>query len=182
MRSIFAKVVLWTLGTFVLSLVAYWGIRTVLMSKGPVAGDPILRLIEMVEDDLARAYEEGGPDRLADRLRRLATYLPGEHFLTDANGRDLVSGADRSALLKQATTRRGPPSFVGNRFVVLGPPHDNRYRFVSVIQPWFSPPNILPYYGAIVLVIFLMGATLRRIWSGRCGICGGWSCDSGGAT
>ncbi len=160
MRSIFAKVLLWTLGTFALSLVAYWGIRTVLMSRGPVPGDPIFRLIEMVEDDLARAYEEGGPDRLAERLRRLATYLPGEHFLTDANGRDLASGADRSALLRQATTHRGPPRFAGDRFVVLGPTHDDRYRFISVIHPWFVPPNILPYYGAIVLVIFLMGATL----------------------
>ena len=160
MRSIFAKVVLWALGTFALSLVAYWAIRTALLSRGPRPGDPILRLIEMVEDDLARAYEEGGPDRLEDRLRRLATYLPGEHFLTDAGGRDLVSGADRSALLRQATTGLGPPRFVGDRFVVLGPPHDDRYRFVSVLHPWFGPPNILPYYGAIVLVIVLMGATL----------------------
>jgi two-component system sensor histidine kinase CpxA len=160
MRSIFAKVVLWALGTFALSLVAYWAIRTAIMSRGPVPGDPIFRVIEMVEDDLARAYEEGGPRRLAERLRRLGTYLPGEHFLTDAGGRDLVSGEDRSILLRQATTHPGPPRFVGDRFVVLGPPHDDRYRFVSVIHPWFGPPNILPYYGAIVLVIVLMGAIL----------------------
>jgi two-component system sensor histidine kinase CpxA len=160
MRSIFAKVVSWALVTFALSLVAYWAIWLALMSRGPRPGDPILRLIAMVEDDLVRVYEEGGPERLADRLRRLATYLPGEHFLTDAGGRDLVSGEDRSALLRQAMARPGPPRLVGDRIVLLGPPHDGRYRFISVVRPWFGPPNILPYYGAIVLVIVLMGMIL----------------------
>ena len=59
--------------------------------------------------------------------------------------------------------------------IFIGPPRDRRYRFISVVQPWFDRPNILPYYGAIVLVIALMGwilaahiaAPLRRLrrWS-----------------
>ena len=57
-------------------------------------------------------------------------------------------------------TRPSPPRFAGDRIVLLGPPIDGGYRFISVIPPWFRPPNILPYYGAIVLVIILMGAIL----------------------
>ena len=41
MRSIFAKVVLWSLGTFALSLVAYWGISRALERRGPREGDPM---------------------------------------------------------------------------------------------------------------------------------------------
>ncbi len=160
MRSIFARVVLWALGTFALSLVAYGAIWTALRARGPDAGDPMLRLIEMVEDDLAQSYREGGPARLSNRLQRLGTYLPGEHFLTDADGRDLVSGEDRAGLLGRAASFPSPPRFTGDRVVLIGPPIEGGYRFVSVVRPWFGPPNILPYYGAIVLVILLMGAIL----------------------
>jgi two-component system sensor histidine kinase CpxA len=55
--------------------------------------------------------------------------------------------------------------------IFIAPPRDRRYRFISVVRPWFDRPNILPYYGAIVLVIALMGwilaahlaAPLRRL-------------------
>ncbi len=125
----------------------------------------------MVEDDLCRAYETGGPKQLAAQLHRLDSYLPGEHLLTDDRGRDLASGADRSDLLKRDHFPHGPPRLADGRMIFIGPPRDRRYRFISVVQPWFDRPNILPYYGAIVLVIALMGwilaahlaAPLRRL-------------------
>jgi len=125
----------------------------------------------MVEDDLCHAYDTGGPDQLAIQLRRLDGYLPGEHLLTDECGRDLASGADRSDLLKRGHVPPGPPRLADGRMIFVAPPHDSRYRFISIVKPWFDRPNILPYYGAIVLVIALMGwilaahlaAPLRRL-------------------
>jgi two-component system sensor histidine kinase CpxA len=174
MRSIFAKVVLWSLGTFALSLVAYWLIwRALERHDGPHKGDPFHGMIEMMEDDARRAFEEGGPERLAAQLLRVDSYLPGEHLLTDAQGRDLVTGADRSKLLsrqfgeaERAETRPGkpiqsPPSRLPDgRMLFVDRPGDGRYRFISIVKPWFEPPNILPYYGAIVLVIVTMGSIL----------------------
>jgi two-component system sensor histidine kinase CpxA len=174
MRTIFAKVLLWSLGTFALSLVAYGIISRALERRGePHQGDPFVRMIEMVEDDACRAYEEGGPERLAAHLHRLDSYLPGEHLLTDAHGRDLVTGAVRSDLLRPDTSpnNRGdakkgkayhpPPARLSDgRTVFVGRPRNGRYRFVSLVQPWFEPPNILPYYGAVVLVIVMMGSIL----------------------
>ncbi len=174
MRTILAKVLCWSLGTFALSLVAYGMIWRALERRGgPHQGDPFPRMIEMVEDDACRAFQEGGSERLAAQLRRLDSYLPGEHLLTDARGRDLVSGADRSMLLKQETppadrgrSRKGerfrprPAQLPDGRTVFIGKPCDGRYRFISIVQPWFEPPNILPYYGAIVLVIIMMGSIL----------------------
>jgi two-component system sensor histidine kinase CpxA len=48
------------------------------------------------------------------------------------------------------------------RLILIGPRRrpESRYRFISVVQPWFEPPNILPYYGAVVLVIAGMGSIL----------------------
>jgi signal transduction histidine kinase len=171
MRSIFAKVMFWSLGTFALSLVAFWAISRTLDRRGPPQGDPFPHFLKMIEDDLCRAYEQGGPDQLAALLRRVDSYLPGEHFLTDERGRDLVTGADRSELLKRDRFVHGPPRLADGRMIFVGPPRHQRYRFISVVQPWFDRPNILPYYGAIVLVIALMAwvlaahivAPLRRL-------------------
>jgi signal transduction histidine kinase len=157
MRSIFAKVMLWSLGTVALSLIAFWAISRALERRGPPKGDPFPHFLEMVEDDLCRAYEKGGPEQLAAQLRRLDGYLPGEHLLTDECGRDLVSGADRSDLLKTGHFPPGPPRRSDGRMIFVGPPRDRRYRFISIVQPWFDRPNILPYYGAIVLVIAFLG-------------------------
>jgi two-component system sensor histidine kinase CpxA len=117
-------------------------------------------MLAMVEDDLLHAYEDGGPPRLAAALHRLNGYLPGEHLLTDARGRDMATGADRSELLRRDRFSHGPTQLADGRMVFVAPPRDRRYRFISVVEPWFDRPNILPYYGAIVLVIALMGAIL----------------------
>lgn len=174
MRTIFAKVLIWSLGTFALSLVAYGVIWRALDERGePHKGDPFRRVTEMIEDDACRAYEEGGPERLAAQLRRIDSYLPGEHLLTDAQGRDLIAGADCSMLLEpdalpkdRGRSRKGEPPhpfprrLPDGRTVFVGRPRDGRYRFISIVKPWFEPPNILPYYGAIVLVIAMMGSIL----------------------
>jgi signal transduction histidine kinase len=160
MRTIFAKVLLWSLGTFALSLVAYWAISRTLERRGPPGGDPIHRVIDLIQDDARTAYEEGGPERLSAYLQRIRAYLPGEHFLTDASGYDLASGADRSDLLRRGHAPPESRRLANGCFIHVAPARDSRYRFVSISKPWFEPPNILPYYGAIVLVIAGMGSIL----------------------
>jgi two-component system sensor histidine kinase CpxA len=74
-------------------------------------------------------------------------------------------------LLNRGHRGPGPPRLADGRMIFVAPPRDRRYRFISVVKPWFDRPNILPYYGAIVLVIALMGwilaahlaAPLRRL-------------------
>jgi two-component system sensor histidine kinase CpxA len=160
MRSIFAKVLLWSFGTLALSLVAYWAISRALERRGPPDSDPFWSMVKLVEDDVCRAYEEGGPERLAAHLRNLDKRLPGERILVDARGRDLASGADRSELLRQGD-RRGPRGRLPDgRLVLVSGPRSDGYRLITIVRPWFEPPNIFPYYGAIVLVIAGMGSAL----------------------
>jgi hypothetical protein len=75
-------------------------------------------LMVMLAEDAGRAVDEGRAKGLAAHLRRLDASLPGERFLVDAEGRDLVDGSDRTDLV-QAT---------GNaEFGLAGQP-DGRHR------------------------------------------------------
>ncbi|MGC8640490.1 MAG: hypothetical protein ACP5XB_11500, partial [Isosphaeraceae bacterium] len=60
MRSILAKILLWSLVTFGLSLLANFGIFKALERHGPRENDPFWRMSMMIENDVRRAYEEGG--------------------------------------------------------------------------------------------------------------------------
>jgi two-component system sensor histidine kinase CpxA len=161
MRSISAKIILWALGTFVLSLIAFGVISVVLFSRSAGPPDFLKSTVELLRDEAVRSYEEGGRAGLAAYLRRLDRYYyPAEHLLTDSRGRDLVTGADRSAMLGRAATFPGPPRRVGGRLAFERASGDGRYRFVTLVRPPFDPWGFLPYYGAILLVIALMSSAL----------------------
>ena len=49
MHSIFVKVLIWSLGTIGLSLVAYWAISRNLERRGPGDRDPFQRMNAMIE-------------------------------------------------------------------------------------------------------------------------------------
>ena len=160
MRTILGKILLWSLVTFALSLLAYGAIWRALETHGPKKSDPFWSMVALVEDDACRAYEEGGPDRLATHLRHLDEKLPGEHILTDKSGRDLVSGTDWSGQLRAEKHHGGPGRLPDGRVVFVAHPRHGRYQFITITEPWFEPPNILPYYGAFVFVVVGMGTIL----------------------
>lgn len=157
MRSIFAKILLWSFGTFALSLAAYWAISSALKPHAPPDGDPFWSMVKLVEDDAFRAYREGGAGGLAAHLRRLDEQLPGRHFVTDEAGRDLADGADRSELLRLGERPDASGRTPDGRLVFVSAPRPEGYRLITLVRPWFEPPNLLPYYGTIVLVIAGMG-------------------------
>lgn len=160
MRSIFAKILLWSLGTLVLSMVAYWAIAEALDRRGHHVGDPFRSMIMFVEDEVCRAYEEGGPVGLDAHLKRLDAKVPGQHLLIDEKGRDLATGADRSDLFKEGHGKPGFNYRPDGQIMIVGKPRGGKYRVITIVPPWFESPNILPYYGAVVLVILGMGGVL----------------------
>ena len=160
MRSIYAKILLWSLATFVASLVAFAVVSYRFANQSPGPGAFLASTLAMIEDDLVEAYEQGGPDRLARTLRRLDSYYHAEHFLTDARGRDLVDGRDRSNWLGRVGM---PPRFVPGmpgKHIIQRVPRDVRYRFLVLIEPRFDPMGILPYFVAVVMVIAILGYAL----------------------
>jgi two-component system sensor histidine kinase CpxA len=152
LRSLFTKILLWFLATTLVSLAALLATSTLLVARfGP--DDFFAHTIALQLDDARIAYEEGGAARLASYLRRLDAFYTSEHFMTDARGRDLVSGVDRSPLLARAKTSRSPFLSGGGRLAVVHDSVDHRYRLIALIHPRHRIWSFLPFYLWILLVI-----------------------------
>ena len=157
MRSIFTKILLWSFGTLVVSLIAFVGISRFLSDRAFRRGEPLRNPLAMQAEHARQAFEAGGRDQLALYLEQLHTFFPDEHYLTDTTGKDVLTGEDRSSLLAQARTRPGMPGFGRVPMVMATPTADGRYRFIAVIQRrpldlW----SFVPYYLLVLLAVALL--------------------------
>ena len=156
MRTVFAKILLWSFGTLVLSLGAYLFISAGLASRISGKGGPFERTVAFQVDEAEVSYRSGGPAALGAYLRKLQAYFGPEHFFTDAQGKDLVTGADRSGLLAAARGEYNVPHSLGDRFVLVAASQDGAYRLIATGRPPFTRWSFLPYYGLILLVVALL--------------------------
>lgn len=165
MRSVYAKILLWSFATLALSLVAFIGV-SVLVSVQTAHRTGFFGQVHTLELEEAReAYEEGGPAKLARFLDRLQQRLSGNHYLTDAQGRDLLTGADRSALVAMAQPEGSPPRGLRGPQVLMVTSADGRYHWIVELGP---PPidlkSFVPYYilifGAVALVCWLLAVNI----------------------
>ena len=157
MRSIFTKILLWSFGTLVVSLIAFVGISRFLSDRAFRRGEPLRNPLAMQAEHARQAFEAGGRDQLALYLEQLHTFFPDDHHLTDTTGKDVLTGEDRSSLLAQARTRPGMPGFGRVPMVMATPTADGRYRFIAVIQRrpldlW----SFVPYYLLVLLAVALL--------------------------
>lgn len=164
MRSVYHKILLWSFATLVLSLVAFVGVSMMVSFQtafpNRVFGHASLELEEAQE-----AYEEGGAPKLARFIARMEQRIPGQYYLTDARGRDLATGEDRSALLAIARPEEVPPGPIPRDRVIMAASSDGRYRWiVQMSPPPFDLSRYLPYYililGAVGLVCWLLAVNI----------------------
>jgi signal transduction histidine kinase len=166
MRSVYTKILLWCFGVLVLSLVAFVAI-SIMVSLRPrgkevFGGMSALELVEATE-----AYESGGTEQLAAYLKKLNTFLHARHFFTDANGKDLITGEDHSALLSQVRSRWGIPHHVGGTTLVTARSSpDGRYRFIVVAPSPIDFTGSFPYYllvlAAIAILCWLLAVNIAN--------------------
>jgi signal transduction histidine kinase len=169
MRSLFAKILLLFLGTILVSLAAYVATSSFLVKRFGHDGFHSHTIV-LIRDEARRAYKEGGPEQLALCLKRFDSILPAQHILTDAAGRDLVSGEDRSALLAKARSPFAPfpigerllPHPKGERLVLVEATDDLRYRLIAILRPRMRRRvwDFWPFYLLILLVITFLSYIL----------------------
>jgi two-component system sensor histidine kinase CpxA len=104
-----------------------------------------------------RAYEEGGPQRLAAYMAEVDATLPGQRFLTDSSGKDLVSGTDRSGVMVTRTSFLGPAKDVSGQVVIVRSTHDGKYHLVVIVPPPIGIAQFIPYLLLVTGVIALFG-------------------------
>jgi len=156
MRSVYAKIFLCCLGTLLVSLVGFVLVSRVIVLGGNGRGSPFERLNALQLADAKSAYESGGSSKLAERLTRVSTFLPGKYYLTDARGRDLVSGEDRSPLLALGASRWGEPHRTDGKIVIATTERETGYCLILLIDPPMSIWRFVPYYVLIFATVALL--------------------------
>ncbi len=162
--SFFAKITLWFFGTFVFMWAATI-ITTALTFTAPESRQsPLTMLMNARMEGSIHQYEEGGPDALARSLARFQHATGAQAIMTDASGKDLVSGQDRSDLLKQAGPRPRFPFTRRNRTAIARQSADGRYwLFLMLPRPpvwgfwwfgWFLRWQHLWILGIVILLCY----------------------------
>ncbi|MBS1829547.1 MAG: HAMP domain-containing protein [Acidobacteria bacterium] len=157
MKSLYRTILLW----FVL-LLAVSG--ALMMFASPMflfrlsgKGGPVERM-NMVF--LGQAREALGRGELDAYLRGLEAQLPARYFLLDDNGRDLVTGADRSLLLRMASRGIWVPRKNG---LLLRMFSKDGYHLLSMIRPDGGVEGGAPY----ALLLALSTAVLCWLFAAR---------------
>ena len=157
MKSVFGKLLLWSLAVIALSTAAFLLVsrnvsRGQFEDEGPIRRDSYRQYREA-----KLAYEQGGKAALSGYLEAEKNAYPGVTFFLVRNGKDLVTGADR------ARTLSGYPGW--SRFGIVGPRMQavpsvaSEYALLIVISS-SGIGTYLPYYflnlGAVVLLCWLV--------------------------
>ena len=155
MKSVRSKILLWCFGTLVLSLVAF--VATSIWVSTQNAGPGMFQRVNtLLLETATEAYTTGGVPRLQVVLDRMDRDLTGRHYLVDAAGRDLTTGADRSAMLAFAVP--GPPR-KGHMVLATKSAGGQYVLIVNYPAPPFEVRRYLP-------VVHLIGAMGSQIFWG----------------
>jgi len=150
MRSLSLRILLASLGTVLASLAAF--LITFFSMVGPATERLIHHFQARQIEDAVDALKRGGPPEAAAFLARLNRSLGATHYLTDAAGRDLVSGDDRSALLHKPRPMFGPPT-QDDRVIVVEASEDGGHRLIILAPPPLDVWAFAPYYALIIVAI-----------------------------
>jgi len=90
-RSLFAKILLWFLATFILAFVGF-SLIAIRHYNDPMRPAPMSRAFRFQAREAVEAYETGGVAALRWDLARVHEIFQSEAILADVNGRDVVTG------------------------------------------------------------------------------------------
>lgn len=151
-RSVTVKILIWCVAAMLISLAAFLVVSFIGVKR---IAPYFIEITSLQRDDAIRSYTSGGPVSLSEYLERLHQHIPVQYFLTDANGKDLVSGVNRLSLLAMANRRFQP----GPNIVVVSRSPDKQYCFV-VVAPQESIWTFLPFYLLVPLAVSLLAWVL----------------------
>ncbi len=157
MNSLFLKILLWFWATLIITTI---GSAVIAEVAGP---HPYLlpRLVTFQLKEARAAYEKGGRQGLAEFEQRFHSSFSGEGYLTDASGRDLLTGEDRSGLLANTREVSRFPVLRRGTAVIARASKDGRYWFIFQVPSrrlasWFVLPEHWWGMGVGILLCYLL--------------------------
>src|SRR5271169_619641 len=156
MRSVYIKALLLSFGILIFALAGFLVISRTITYRSFGKGTPIGRNAAMQFEEGSLEYENGGPKALSSYLDWQRSFYPRLHFYFTRKGRDLVTGADRSRLLRMAQSRW---SFlaVTSPIIVAVPSAKSVDAFIIEVPP----ENVMFYLDYYLL---LLGAITVLCW------------------
>ncbi|PWU06460.1 MAG: two-component sensor histidine kinase [Terriglobia bacterium] len=169
MNSLFARILLWYGCTVIITLVGAAFISALDMNQDDSdRRAPAARLVEFQLSMARKAYETEGRAGLEKFLATMQRVFDAQGILTDPNGRDLLTGEDRSELIRRARRRRAEYQFfrAGNAMVARAA-EDERYWWFFIVPRmrvglWFLQPDHMFVLLAAVLLCYWLAFRLTR--------------------
>ncbi len=160
MRTLFAKIVLWFWVSLAITVVGSAFISALTVNRN-VSYDqsPGARLVTFQLEEARAAYENGGRPALETLLENLEKIYGARGILADDHGRDLLTGEDRSDLIRRGRLRV-PFRLLGwGDTVMARRSEDGRYWFLFISpreQPgaWFLTPDHIFILAAAILLCY----------------------------
>ncbi len=118
--------------------------------------DPFARSLSLQMEMLRKAYESGGKEELGKQVQRIEEFFPGERHFLDSGGRDLLSGADYSALMKKARKVGYTPRIFSSSAPLIYSSQDQTYHYL--LMPRFRPSfwQVSPQFLWVVVAIAVL--------------------------
>lgn len=169
MKSISAKIIFWSVAALLISLAVF------IMVSRSVIGGPLMESLDRYNSfhflQARQAYQTGGPARLSEYLGDLKSAGAAEHHLTDAHGKDLETGEDRSAIIRLMGGQSRWMSRQDDQFIYARTSDDGHYAWVGIVRQPFPVFTFAPFYlivlatvgGLYWLVAASIAAPLRRL-------------------
>lgn len=168
MRSVSAKIILWSVAALAVSLAVF------LLVAQSVIGNWMRERFDqynsLLFEQARAAYETGGSTELSQYLSKLNRPGRERYYLTDALGRDLGSGENRWDMVRGIGKQARTAIRQNGRMILGSASNDARYFWAIVVIPP-SPARLAPFYlivlAAVGILYWLVAANiaapLRRL-------------------
>ena len=161
MKSLFAKILLWFLAATVITVLGFLVTTEISLSATRGRGHLLSRLLGFPMEEARHAYETGGPEALGRFLARFRSVFEAEGLLTDAEGKDLLTGEDRHELIASAQRRSLLPFFRQGPTLIAHASDRDRYWFFLILPGRRGRfPFFLPQYLWIIAAVVLLSYAL----------------------
>jgi two-component system sensor histidine kinase CpxA len=146
-NSLFLRTLLWFIATVILTFVAVIVASTLNVDSTERRRGPFGSMLSLQLSEARHAYETGGHEGLVEALDRFERVTENRGVLTDASGRDLATGDDRTDLLQEFRSRQRDPYPRRDRTVFGRRSPDGRYMYFVTLDRshmvlWFLQPEV----------------------------------------
>lgn len=167
MRSLFARILLWFILTVAVTAAGMFVASVLTLAVAQPRQTPFTMLVSLQLEEAREAYEQGGRAELERKLREFERVLNAEVTLTDASGRDLLTGEDLGDTIREAVRRPRIPLLRRERLVLARQDRSGNYWLLMWVQRRrflgsLLHPQFLPVLAVAVLLCYLLAYSVTK--------------------